>query len=535
MSDRNRYGKRQAVSSGPEANGPWQRHRVWVANLTLGQKIRYRLFQTVVVLSLVVIAVFLAVRAWIRLPEVPEPPQNPHASASQGEDMTFEGADLPDVAKSGRKTGFYTFLVVGQDVVSGSTDTMILITYDTKNKEIDAISLLRDTMINTSAASKRLNSVYSRNRGSKDLPDQQRVEQGMNALRQEVRKLTGVYPDFYVLVQWEAIGELVDAIGGVYFEVPFDMHYDDPTPGQDLHIHQEAGYRLLNGDDAMQVIRFRKNNTGSVSLGDSGRTEIQRDFLVAVLEECLQADVLLKLPTLAQIFTENVKTNLSVGNILAFAELAIGMDPETDVTVQSMPWTGVYYGGAALVLPIQDELLAMLNDGINPYIAEIKASDLQLMYQKSNGSFGVTSGALADPNMGRAPAPPPKPKPPQPEEPKPVEPENPSQTDPEKPDLPTDPNHSGGQDGSSSSASGSAGSGTDGSASGSGNSSSGTDGSASGSGNSSSSGSSSSSSSSSGSGGDAPQGEGGLDLGTGDPNLVFPDQSGDTTQDVPPE
>lgn len=329
-------------------------------------------------------------------------------------------------------------------MISGSTDTMILVSYDTKNKEIHAISLLRDTMINTSASSKRLNSVYTRNRGDKSLPEEQRVENGMTALKKEVSKLTGIYPDFYVMVQWEAVGELVDAIGGVYFEVPFDMDYDDPA--QDLHIHQKAGYRLLDGEDAMEVIRFRKNNDFSISLGDSGRTEIQRDFLVAVLEECLQPDVLLKLPTLANIFLENVDTDLSVGNILAFAELAIGMDPETDVTIVSMPWTGVWYNGASMVVPIEDELLEILNDGINPYVDDIQSSDLQLMYKKSDGSFGVTNGTLADPSMGRAQVST-NPQPEQPEEPEvPVEPETPDQsgsssegTTPEEPVIPTDP------------------------------------------------------------------------------------------------
>ena len=56
----------------------------------------------------------------------------------------------------------------------------------------------------------------------------------MTALKQEVNKLSGIYPDFYVLVEWKAVGELVDALGGVEFDVPYDMHYDDPE--QDLYI-----------------------------------------------------------------------------------------------------------------------------------------------------------------------------------------------------------------------------------------------------------------------------------------------------------
>ena len=444
MTENNKHGKREASVRRTSLGSYWRQHKAWVAGLDRGQKIKYRLFQVLVVLAVVIIAVFLAARAWIRLPDVPNLPTDGGTGTQTGEGMEYDGAELPDVAKSGRKEGYYTFLVAGQDVISGSTDTMILVSYDTKNKEIHAISLLRDTMINTSASSKRLNSVYTRNRGDKSLPEDQRVENGMTALKKEVSKLTGIYPDFYVMVQWEAVGELVDAIGGVYFEVPFDMDYDDPA--QDLHIHQKAGYRLLDGEDAMEVIRFRKNNDFSISLGDSGRTEIQRDFLVAVLEECLQPDVLLKLPTLANIFLENVDTDLSVGNILAFAELAIGMDPETDVTIVSMPWTGVWYNGASMVVPIEDELLEILNDGINPYVDDIQSSDLQLMYKKSDGSFGVTNGTLADPSMGRAQVST-NPQPEQPEEPEvPVEPETPDQsgsssqgTTPEEPVIPTDP------------------------------------------------------------------------------------------------
>ena len=442
---REKHGKREAPG-GPSLKAYWQQHRAWVRGLERGQKVKYRLFQAVVVICLVIIAAGLALRAWIKLPEV----QGVHLSGGEnGEEtlVSYDGAELPEVARSGRREGVYTFLVAGQDVVSGGTDTMILFTYDTVEKQVYGISLLRDTMINTSSSSKRLNAVFARNKGDRSLSDAERVENGMAALKSEVGKLTGIYPDFYVLVQWEAIGELVDAIGGVYFDVPFDMNYDDPTPGQDLHIHQEAGYRLLDGQDAMEVIRFRKNNDGSISLGDSGRTEVQRDFLIAVMKECLQPDVLLKLPTLAQIFLDNVSTDLSIGNLLAFAQTAVGMDVENDVSMVSMPWSGVSYGGASMVVAQQDELLELLNSGLNPYVDDIQASDLQLMYVKSGGGFGVTNAALADPAMGQAPAAPPvttpEEEPEVPIEPEtPDEPENPLEpVDPENPDEPEQPDN----------------------------------------------------------------------------------------------
>ncbi len=394
MSTKNtQHGRREA----PKGPSVWSRYKVWLAGLNRGQRIRFRLLQAAAVLGVIVIAVILWLRAWIQLPEVPDlPAANP--DSSQAGDDIFDGAELPEVARSGRKPGYYTFLVAGQDVVSGGTDTILLFTFDTQNKTLNAVSILRDTMINTSASSKRINTVYARNRGSSSLPEGERVENGMTALKQEVSKLTGIYPDFYVLIQWEAVGELVDALGGVYFDVPFDMNYDDPA--QDLHIHQEAGYRKLYGEDAMEVVRWRKNNTGS-SGGDVARTEVQQEFLAAVLDTCLQPSTLLKLPSLAQVFLDNVTTDLSVGNLLAFAQLAVGMDTENDVAFSTMPYTGVYYNGASMVVANQSAMLELLNDGLNPYQDEIRASDLQLMYRNSDGSFGVTNGTLADERMGR--------------------------------------------------------------------------------------------------------------------------------------
>lgn len=403
-------GKRQA----PKGPGLWGRYRAWVSGLSRGARIRYRLCQVLTVLAVLSIGITLYLRAWIKLPDVPDPPAplppSGTGSASSGiPGLEYEGAQLPEVTRSGRREGYYTFLLCGRDVVSGATDTMILVTYDTRGQRINAISLLRDTMVNTSGKSggqKRLNVVFARNMGGRSLPEKEQIRNGMTALKQEVSRLTGIYPDFYVLVEWEAIGNLVDAIDGVEFEVPFDMDYDDPI--QDLHIHQKKGYRLLDGEDAMEVIRFRKSNKGDpnfISLGDSGRTQIQRDFLAAVLKKCLTPDILLKVPALTQIFMDNVDTDLTVGNILAFAQLAVGMDAENDVNFVSMPCTLVSYGGASLATANQDELLELLNDGINPYQDEIKASDLQLMYRKKGGGFGVTNAVLADPAVGRSPSP----------------------------------------------------------------------------------------------------------------------------------
>lgn len=388
----------------------WTRYRNWLAGLPRGQKIRCRLIQAAIILSAFILAGTAALSAWIRMPDIPnadiptEPKTEDRSAAEPADrsgdisaedgDFSFDGAETPHISQSGRKEGVYTFLVAGRDVASGSTDTILLLTYDTSAKTIQGLNLPRDTMMNVRTASKRINAVYSYNRGSGD--EKEKVANGMNALKGAVADVTGITPDFYVLVKWDAVGELVDAVGGVDFEVPFDMDYDDPY--QNLHIHQQKGLHHLDGDDAMQIVRWRKNNNGSNSGGgDITRLSIQQEFLKAAAKRCLTPSIFLKVPELARIFTENVETDLTVGNILALAQRAYGMDPDSGVTFQTAPIADMFmYNGAAMLTLDADGILKIVNEGMNPYLRDVQRGDLELLI-RWNGSFSVTSGTLVIP------------------------------------------------------------------------------------------------------------------------------------------
>ncbi len=425
------------MSGKREQNAPGllERYRSWKAGLNRQERVRWRIIRIAAAICAGIVLLWTAYSLFVRRPDIP--------SLNTGADVSVSGNQA---GVSGRRDGVYTFLVVGKDTGGGgNTDTMILATYDTKGKTLDAMSLPRDTMTNVSWNNKKLNTVYNYYKG-KDKETQ--VEKGMTALRTHVGKLTGIQPDFYVMVEWGAVGELVDAIGGVSFDVPYDMHYDDPA--QDLHIHQDKGERKLNGEDAMQVIRWRKNNGkyGNFQIGDSGRMKIQQDFLVAVAKECLQLKHLMNASEFARIFTENVNTDLTVGNLVWLAQQAIGMNAEQDIRFHTMPYTP-YTRNTAYVLPVVDELLTILNDGLNPYKQDITADDLEVLQLKGDGSMYLTSGTLEDKNLAKprkpqTPAKPVQPAQPEqpelPEEPGEVEqPEQPPEQSGEQPPLPQEP------------------------------------------------------------------------------------------------
>ena len=148
------------------------------------------------------------------------PNKTPDGSASSAEGIDY-GDGVRPLADGERKSkDFYTVLILGRDTGGGgNTDTILLASYDVTNQKATVMSIPRDTMVNVSWDIKRINSVYNVYGGG---------EKGIQALYKEISQLVGFEPDYQVVVEWEAVGQIVEAMGGVWFDVPQDMNYDDP-------------------------------------------------------------------------------------------------------------------------------------------------------------------------------------------------------------------------------------------------------------------------------------------------------------------
>lgn len=347
-----------------------------------------------VVLALVVVGI-LCVKGLIVKPEL----RDKGTDGKGGEEFIDYGDGIQPVVGGARKSeDYYTVLVLGRDTGGGgNTDTMLLASYDVTNQKATVMSIPRDTMVNVNWDVKKINSVYNMyGQGDK----------GIAALYKEVSQLVGFEPDYQVIVEWEAVGKLVDAIGGVNFDVPYDMSYHDPY--QDLVIEQSKGYRLLDGDDAMQVIRWRKNDGGN-GIGDSGRMQIQQDFLKAVIKEMMKPKNVLNIGKISKVFQENVETDLSFQNILWFGQQAFsgGLSVE-DVTFLTMPWDNAaaysrtyskelgYDFYLDYVVPIPGKLLDIVNNQLSPFQKTFTLRDLDIMSVNSDGSISSSTGHVED-------------------------------------------------------------------------------------------------------------------------------------------
>ena len=408
----------------PKKNRPKKQKRP--SRLTRQQKL---LIAVAVVLAIVLIAVVACQSLFIR-PDLPD--KNADAdSGTQEEEIDWGEGTRPRSDGERKSEDYYTVLILGRDTGGGgNTDTMLLASYDVTNQKATVMSIPRDTMVNVSWDIKRINSVYNYYGGG---------DRGIQYLYKEIAQLVGFEPDYQVVVEWEAVGQIVDAMGGVWFDVPRNMNYDDPY--QDLHIHQEKGYRLLSGDDAMQVLRYRHDNDMSYGYpdGDLGRIKTQQAFLSAMVEQLLKLGNITKINEFIQVFQNNVETDLSFQNILWFAQQAIlgGLSME-NVEFVTMPnknvsaWSRTYQNYQSYVVPDADELLDLVNNQLSPFTKVFTLSDLDIMSVNSDGSLSSSTGRVEDSRAAQPPVRPSKPSTPeQPEEETPTVDENGNAIDPD--------------------------------------------------------------------------------------------------------
>ena len=369
--------------AGGRSKKPREKKPKKTSRLTRQQKI---LIVVAVLLALVLAAVVACQSLFVK------PDLDAKKPDTEEEELDYGDGVRPRSSGERKSEDFYTVLILGRDTGGGgNTDTMLLASYDVTNQKATVMSIPRDTMVNVDWDVKKINSVYNMNGGG---------DKGIKALYQEISQLVGFEPDYQVVVEWEAVGEIVDAMGGVYFDVPRDMDYEDPY--QDLSIHIKKGYQKLNGEQAMGVVRFRDGKNG-YNNGDIGRIETQQAFLKAVIEQMLQIQNMTKISQFAKVFQENVTTDLSFQNILWFAQKAIfgGLKVE-DVNFVTMPYKGVsawsryYHQNLSYVVPVADELLELVNNELSPFKEVFTLSDLDIMYVNSDGSIGSTTGHVED-------------------------------------------------------------------------------------------------------------------------------------------
>lgn len=371
-----KLGVKDSVSASKKAskavrNTTGKNRKVKESNSSKGKKSQVAVavvFWTVLILAtLLYITYKLTIKPPVITP-IPTPTSTPKVDGRENsedientQDPTNTTEPSSEAPTLSRKEKFYTFLVIGKDKVGKNTDVLMVGSYDAKNLQANIVSIPRDTIVNVSRKVKKINAAYAYG--------------GIENLKEEVSLLIGFKPDFYILVELDGFVTLVDAIGGVEFNIPIDMNYDDPNQG--LSIHHKKGLKQLDGQAALEVVRFRQNNDGTgYPRQDLDRIQTSQNLIAAVVKKMVNLKTLLKITELVDIAKENLDTDLKAGEMLWLAKEALKIEVETGLHFYTYSDKTFMYKGLSYVYAEEDEALELINSTINPYTTDITNLDL---------------------------------------------------------------------------------------------------------------------------------------------------------------
>lgn len=314
-------------------------------------------------------------------PSPPDSQQTDNQDPNSGDQNSQTPVTPPDKKPNeGKEKPVYTFVLAGVDKATGSlTDTIMVATFDPNDYSLGIVSIPRDTLVNVSQNG------YRKANGMLGMDRKNKTE-----LIAGIKRIIGYEPMFYVIADMAAFEKAVDAIGGVWFDVPRNMNYTDEA--QDLYINIKKGYQKLSGKDALKVWRFRKGYADQ----DIGRLQTQHDLMMAAAKQLLENADDVPITTLVNILYNDVETNImdtmDIDEGLLFAKEFLKIDIN-DIHIMTIPakYDDYVYGVNYCIIDV-DEWLPMLNQYISAVDDIIVAENLSILTRDANGRIYSTNG-----------------------------------------------------------------------------------------------------------------------------------------------
>jgi LCP family protein required for cell wall assembly len=224
----------------------------------------------------------------------------------------------------------------------GLSDTIMLFSFDPESKKVDILSVPRDTYYERPGFAYggylKVNAAF---------------HEGYLESAKAVHTLfQGIPINYYAVIDYDGVRKIVDSMDGVPIDVPQRMYY--VSKRQNLYIDLQPGEQTLDGDHAVQFLRFRKGYRN----GDIGRVEAQQNFVKAAIKRALG----LNLPKVADTVQKNVDSDISVRAILYMVKESSGVEM-SKVKSHTLPGTDGNIGGLSFWLPAAPaEVEAMLRE-----------------------------------------------------------------------------------------------------------------------------------------------------------------------------
>lgn len=234
--------------------------------------------------------------------------------------------EIQGLEKESENVGMVNVLLIGVDEDGTRSDTIMLASVDGFSNRINIMSIPRDTLVKPEGyIAQKINALIGL---GADAVKKGVINEPEELLISEVKELTGLPIHYFVSIDFDGFKDIIDALDGVDFNVPYDMDYDDPT--QNLHIHLKAGQQHLDGQAAHDFVRFRHNNNGSAPgeyvMGDEGREYWQQQFIKELVKQKFKPQYLSKIDDIFEVISKNVRTNYTMRDLLNHLDLIQKVD-----------------------------------------------------------------------------------------------------------------------------------------------------------------------------------------------------------------
>ncbi len=286
-----------------------------------GQKRGFFFYGTIFMVILILVAAGWLKTAWDEAYEVVLPGSKDNSGKGTAAD---DPESLPDVM---------TIMMLGLDSRDEvmRADTIMLLTLNQRNDEINIISIPRDMRVEIPGRGlDKINHAHAFG------------EVGLT--RETVEKFLGIKVDYYMTTDFSGFKRIVDILGGIEYDVETRMRYY----GIDVTIELDPGPQLLDGDKALQYVRWRSDG-----YGDLGRVQRQQKLLTVILEEMLAFRNVLKLHRLIPELAQNIKTDMELSQAIILANKLKSVDI-AEINTFTLPGRVGSIQGISYVLPEEE-------------------------------------------------------------------------------------------------------------------------------------------------------------------------------------
>ena len=237
---------------------------------------------------------------------------------------------------------YIRILACGVDKSDRLTDVIMYALYDVKNQEINVLQIPRDTFVGTEYITGKINGVYGSMKNHSD---------GMMELKGILKEQLKLDTDYTALITLEGVSDIIDSLGGVKMNIPFQMNYL-PDRGQIIY----PGEQIIDGEKAEWLVRFRSGYQNA----DIGRMNMQKEFLIACLDTVHQKGRMAAVSALMQNFDE-VKTDMPLTKAVSLAKKAFEIKSE-NIHMYALEGDGTMYGTYAVFELDKEKAADILNE-----------------------------------------------------------------------------------------------------------------------------------------------------------------------------